>query len=72
MLFPRAAAPSRVVFERDGYTLYAREQKTRGEKALTVYFFSKRQPIVGRAVDVPEGYVVAVDGKSGVPYLKKK
>lgn len=61
-----------MVFERNGYTLYAREQKVRGEKVQTVYFFSKRKPIVGATVDVPGGYLVVVEKKSGIPYLRKK
>jgi hypothetical protein len=61
-----------VVFERNGYTLYAREQRVRGERYQTIYFFSKRRPVVGTTVDVPEGYVVAVEKKTGIPYLKKK
>ncbi len=61
-----------MVFERNGYTLYARDQRLRGDKFLTVYFFSKRKPVVGKAVEVPEGYLVLVDKKSGVPYLQKK
>lgn len=60
------------MFERDGYTLYARQQRLRGEKFQTIYFFSKRRPVVGDPVDVPDGYVVAVDRKSGVPYLRKR
>lgn len=61
-----------MVFERNGYTLYARDQPTRGDKHQTVYFFSKRKPVVGEAVDVPSGYLVAVEKKTGIPYLKKK
>lgn len=61
-----------VVFERNGYTLYAREQQVRGEKYQTVYFFSKRKPVVGKSVDVPEGYLVVVEKKTGIPFLKKK
>ena len=61
-----------MVFEKNGYTLYARTQVTRSKHKTTVYFFSKRKPIVGDPVDVPEGYIVAVDRRSGVPFLDKK
>jgi len=61
-----------LTFERNGYTLYAREQRVRGEKFQTIYFFSKRRPIVGKAIDVPEGYLVLTDKASGVPYLRRK
>jgi hypothetical protein len=61
-----------VVFEKNGYTLYARKQGVRGNREQTVYFFSKRKPVVGQTVDVPDGYTVSVDRKTGVPYLNKR
>lgn len=62
-----------MVFEKNGYTLYARQQPVRGNREQTIYFFSKRKPVVGVAVeDVPEGYTVSIDRKSGVPYLNKR
>lgn len=61
-----------MVFERNGYTLYARDQRVRGGRHQTVFFFSKRKPIAGKPVDPPEGYLVVVEKSSGIPYLKKK
>ena len=61
-----------MVFERNGYTLYARDQRVRGEKFQTIYFFTKRKPVVGTTVDVPQGYLVVVEKKTGIPYLRKK
>lgn len=61
-----------MVYERNGYVLYAREQEIRGNRFQTVYFFSKREPVVGKPVEVPEGYIVEVNRKSGVPFLSKK
>jgi hypothetical protein len=61
-----------VAFEKNGYTLYARTQLARGKHKSTVYFFSKRKPVVGDPIDVPEGYIVGVDRRSGVPFLDKK
>lgn len=61
-----------MVYEKNGFTLYAREQEIRGRRTQTVYFFSKRKPVVGEAVDVPEGYIVSVDRKTGVPFLNKQ
>lgn len=61
-----------VAFEKSGYTLYARTQVSRGKHKTTVYFFSKRVPLVGEPIDVPEGYIVGIDRRSGVPYLDKK
>lgn len=61
-----------MAYEKDGYTLYAHNQPLRGGKTQTVYFFSKREPIVGEAIEVPAGYIVVVNHATGVPYLKKK
>lgn len=58
-------------YEKNGFTLYARKQEIRGRRFQTIYFFSKRKPVVGEVVDVPEGYIVAVD-RRGVPYLERK
>lgn len=60
-----------MVYEKNGYTLYARKQGIRGKRFQTIYFFSKRKPVVGASIDVPEGYIVAVD-RRGVPYLERK
>lgn len=61
-----------MVYEKNGFILYAREQEVRGKRTQTVYFFSKRKPVVGAPVDVPEGYIVSVDRRTGVPYLNKQ
>jgi hypothetical protein len=61
-----------VGFEKNGYTLYARNQVARGKHTTVVYFFSKRTPVVGDPIDVPEGYIVAIDRRTGVPFLDKK
>lgn len=62
-----------MAYEKNGYTLYSREQPLRKGKSETIYFFSKREPIVGESLEeIPDGYVVSIHGRSGVPYLKKK
>jgi hypothetical protein len=55
-----------------GYTLYEKETgKYRGKKT-TIHFFSKEKPDLGHSIQLPNGYQVAVNNKTGVPYLKKK
>lgn len=61
-----------MTFEKNGYTLYARKQVLRGKRTQTIYFFSKRKPVEGDSTDIPEGYVVSVDRRSGIPFLNKK
>lgn len=61
-----------MAFERNGYTLYQRQQKIRGDRYQTIYFFTKRKPVVGETCEVPQGYLVVVEKKTGIPYLRKK
>lgn len=68
----RAPSWGRVAYEKSGYVLYAREQPLRKGRTQTIFFFSKRVPVVGKPSELPDGYLVAVDHRTGVPYLKKK
>ena len=54
------------------YTLYKQETgKHRGEKT-TIHFFSKEQSDMGDPAQLPDGYQIAINKKTGIPYLKKK
>jgi hypothetical protein len=55
-----------------GWTLYTRDVKLKGGRMQTIYFFSKRTPKSGRPCDMPNGYIVGVNKRTGLPYLKKK
>lgn len=61
-----------MVYEKDGYKLYRRRVKLRSGHVQTIYFFSKRVPLSAEASDLPRGYRVAVNAKTGLPYLKKE
>jgi ERCC4-type nuclease len=54
------------------YTLFEKEIKSQSDKKRTVRFFSKGEPEDAYPIDLPEGYVVKINKKTGVPYLKKK
>ena len=54
------------------YTLYQRNTDKHRGKKTTIHFFSKEKPNIGRPVPLPEGYQIAVNKKTGIPYLKKK
>lgn len=56
----------------EGWTLYKRDVKLRSGKIQTIYFFSKRTPKSGEPCDLPNGYTVGVNKRTGLPYLKKK
>ncbi len=61
-----------MAFEHNGYTLHAREIALKGGHKQVIYFFSKRNPKSGMPVEMPEGYSVAVNKRTGLPYLKKE
>jgi hypothetical protein len=55
-----------------GYTLYKRETSKYNRKKTTIHFFSKEKPDIGHPVQLPGGYKIAINKKTGIPYLKKK
>lgn len=60
-----------MVYEKNGFKLYTRKVKLKGGKEQTIYFFSKKKPKSGSMCDLPAGYVVGVNKRTGLPYLKK-
>lgn len=59
-------------FLKDGYTLYTREVELRGGRIQRIYFFSKGKPASGTPCDMPPGYKVGKNPKTGLLYLKKE
>lgn len=60
-----------MAFAKDGYTLHTREVKLKGGRLQTIYFFAKSKPKSGRPCDMPVGYKVGKNPRTGLPYLKK-
>ena len=54
------------------YTLYEKQIKSGKGKKRVVHFFSKAEPDDGEPIDLPPGFEVKINKKTGVPYLKKK
>jgi hypothetical protein len=54
------------------YALYRKEIKVGSGKKRTIHFFSRAEPEDGEPVDLPDGYEVKVNKKTGVPYIRKK
>ncbi len=54
------------------YTLYTELVLLRNGKNQIIYFFSKRKPKSGTPTTLPDGYLVEVSKRSGLPYLKKE
>ena len=61
-----------MTFTHEGWTLYTRDVKLKGGRNQTIYFFSKRTPKSGTPCDKPANYMVGVNKRTGLPYLKKK
>lgn len=53
------------------WTLFTRPVKLRGGMMQTIYFFSKHKPKSGKPTDMPTGYKVGVNKRTGLPYLSK-
>jgi hypothetical protein len=61
-----------MAYKHEGWTLYTRNVKLKGGRNQTIYFFSKRSPKSGTPCELPTGYAVGVNKRTGLPYLKKK
>jgi len=59
-------------FSLGGWRLYLREVKLKGGSTVPIYFFSKKEPKLGRPSDLPPDWVVAVRADMGHPFVFKK
>lgn len=64
-------AVSGLPFEKDGYVLHKRDVTLKGGRRQTIFFFSKAKPKSGSPSEMPTGYKVGVNKRTGLPYLKK-
>lgn len=60
-----------MAFEHKGYTLHTRSVELRGGRMQQIYFFARSKPKSGKPTDMPQGYKVGVNGRTGLPYLSK-
>jgi hypothetical protein len=60
-----------MVYKHENWTLYTRDVKLK-KGSITIYFFSARVPKSGTPCDLPEGYTVGVNKRTGLPYVRKK
>lgn len=60
------------VYQYGEYTLYSKDVKLRSGRIQTIYFFSRKTPVSGRPCNKPDNFIVNINPKSGMPYLKKK
>jgi len=54
------------------YTLYTKEAILRGGRKQQIFFYAKKEKKDATPCAKPEGYEVKVNGKTGLPVLKKK
>ncbi|MEM0492944.1 MAG: helix-hairpin-helix domain-containing protein [Candidatus Thermoplasmatota archaeon] len=54
------------------YTLYKKEITTPDGKKRVIHFFSKQKPLDSEPTDIPSGFEVKINKKTGLPYLKKR
>jgi DNA integrity scanning protein DisA with diadenylate cyclase activity/ribosomal protein L40E len=59
-------------FKHGDYILYEKTIQTKSGKTQIIRFFSKGEPEECTPIDLPEGYEVKENTKTGVPYLRKK
>ncbi len=53
------------------YYLHERKQQLKGGQTVTLYYFAG-EPKEGAIDQLPAGYVVSENSKTGLPLLKKK
>ena len=58
-------------FMHGDYTLYEKEITTKSGNHRLIRFFSKGDPDDARPIDIPDGFEVIENQKTGVPYLRK-
>ena len=69
--FPSLKQEDGQSFRHGEYTLYRKEIETRSGEQRIVHFFSRTIPDEGEPVQLPPGYEVKDNIKTGIPYLKK-
>lgn len=54
------------------YFLHGKEVKLRGGMMVQIYYFAKKAKGKDEVNEMPEGYMVIENKKTGLPILKKK
>jgi hypothetical protein len=61
-----------MVYRHGDYALYTREVTLRNSNAVQrIYFFARGTPRSGAPCNLPRGYAVGVNPRTGMPYVKK-
>ena len=54
------------------WTLYERDVKLKDGRTERIYFFRTVAPQTGIPCNLPEGYSIGVNKRTGLPYVKKR
>lgn len=54
------------------WSLYKAEIKSKDNERKTLHFFSRWTPKRGVPCDLPKGFTVDVNKRTGLPYLKRR
>lgn len=60
-----------MAYKHGDYTLYSKEVNLKGGRTQTIYYFAKGKPKSGSPSEKPEGMVVGINKRTGLPFLKK-
>lgn len=66
-----AEPPAPSGFQYNDWTLYSKEQDGPDGSAQRIYFFSKGEPTDADPAEMPPGYEVAENPRTGLPYLRR-
>jgi len=61
-----------MIFTQEEWTLYTRIVHLNGGQKQQIFFFSKRTPQSGTPCDIPDGYTIGLNKRTGFLYIKKK
>ena len=54
------------------WNLYKSDIKLKDNKRRTLHFFSRWNPKKGVSCNLPKGFIVVVNKRTGLPYLKRR
>jgi len=60
-----------MVYIHEGWILHTRIVHLKGGRTQEIYFFCKKTPQSGTPCDMPEGYTVGVNKRTGFLYLRR-
>lgn len=56
----------------ENWTLYKQDVKLKDGRNRIIYFFTRWKPKRGKPCDLPNGYTVVVNERTGLPYLNEE